>query len=545
MPENSGPPSGTGPGMRPRKIAPVRMPTIVEFLQAFGASAAVPAGPHPEDTDVSVSGVSIDSRNIQPGDLYIGLPGSKSHGASFAGRAVDAGAAAILTDDEGLRQLDGFSVPVLIGTELRSVVGPLSRLIFQSQPAGVKRPTLFGVTGTNGKTTTTYLLNSLLQALEHTTGLIGTIEIVAGEEAIPSQLTTPESPEVHGLLALMRERGLTAASMEVSSHAIAYRRVDGVKFDVAGFTNLTQDHLDLHGDMEDYYRTKAGLFTPERARHGVVVVDDAWGQRLAKEATIPMTTVSGPGSGDADADWTVASVEPDGLGHRFVLQDRKGGTLNCHTGLPGTFNILNAAVAAVMVLESGTPLDRIQEVLDGADPFTVQVPGRMELVGSEPAAIVDFAHNADALERALRSVRKPEPSKVIVVFGATGERDQGKRAEMGAIAARHADVVIVTDDDPHDEDPAAIRAAVYAGAEQAKADESLSSGLHNIAPRAAAIDAAVEMATARDTVLVAGRGHEVWQEINGINHALDDRVELRSSLTHHGFTPSAGGTVES
>lgn len=544
MPENSGPSNRAVLEMRPRKTVPVRVSAIVEFLQAFGAGSTANQGPHPADAEVSVSGVSIDSRDVQPGDLYIGLPGSRSHGAAFAGRAVEAGAAAVLTDPDGTAQLGECPVPVLVGTELRSVVGPLSRLIFQSQPAGVQRPTLFGVTGTNGKTTTTYLLNSLLRALDHTTGLIGTIEILAGEEAIPSQLTTPESPQVHGLLALMRERGLTAAAMEVSSHAIAYRRVDGVKFDVAGFTNLTQDHLDLHGDMEDYYRTKAGLFTPERARHGVIVVDDEWGERLVTDAAIPVTTVAS--AGHPDADWTVTDVEPAGLGHRFVLRHRSGDVLKCHTGLPGDFNVINAALAAVMVLESGASQARIQEALDTADPFTIQVPGRMELIGTEPAAIVDFAHNADALERALQSVRPPgSGGRVIIVFGATGQRDQGKRAIMGAVAARNADVVIVTDDDPHDEEPALIRTAVYDGAARARDDESLGCELHNIAPRAEAIAAAVDMAAGQDVILVAGRGHEIWQEISGVNHSLDDRVELRTSLSRRGFTPVPGITVES
>ncbi|WP_026819647.1 UDP-N-acetylmuramoyl-L-alanyl-D-glutamate--2,6-diaminopimelate ligase [Arthrobacter castelli] len=529
--------------MRPANVASVSISTVVEFLQAFGAAHAAVTSPLPEDTDVAVSGVSIDSRTVQPGDLYIGLPGARSHGAEFAPQAVEAGATVVLTDDAGARRLGECGVPVLVGTSLRSAVGPLSRLIFQSQPAGVQRPKLFGITGTNGKTTSTYLLDSLLRALENDTGLIGTIEILAGEESIPSQLTTPESPQIHGLLALMRERGLSAASMEVSSHAITYRRVDGVKFDVAGFTNLTQDHLDLHGDMEDYYQAKAALFSRERARRAVVAVDDEWGRRLASETMIPVTTLSGSGM---SADWTIPEVQPVGTGNRFVLHGPHGVRLQCHIPAPGAFNVMNAALAAVMVHESGVPAGRIQEVLDAADPFSVQVPGRMEVVGSAPAAIVDFAHNSDALERTLQSVRTPQESgRVIVVFGATGERDQGKRTVMGAIAARNADVVIVTDDDPHDEDAASIRAEVFEGADTARRDGGLSCELSNVAPRAAAIEAAVEMATRGDVILVAGRGHEVWQEVNGVNLPLDDRVELRAALQKHGFTPAGAERIES
>ncbi|HSU72194.1 MAG TPA: Mur ligase family protein, partial [Micrococcaceae bacterium] len=243
--------------------------------------------------DIAVTGISLNSRAIQPGDLYLALPGSQRHGAEFAEQAVAAGAVAVLTDDDGGRRLGapggaaraggagGPGVPLLIVEAPRKVAGAVAGFIYGSPEQTAVGMPLFAVTGTNGKTTTTYFINSLLQALGRSTGLIGTIEILAGDTAIPSQLTTPESTDVHALLALMRERGLQAASMEVSSHALAYGRVDGLVFDVAGFTNLTQDHLDLHGTMEEYFATKAGLFTPERARHAVITVDDAWGRRMA------------------------------------------------------------------------------------------------------------------------------------------------------------------------------------------------------------------------------------------------------------------------
>jgi UDP-N-acetylmuramoyl-L-alanyl-D-glutamate--2,6-diaminopimelate ligase len=217
-----------------------------------------------------------------------------------------------------------------------------------------------------------------------------------------------------------------------------------------------------------------------------------------------------------------------------------------NTGLPGSFNVANAALATVMVLASGVDPVKLQTALDERDPFTVAVPGRMQLVSTEPAAVVDFAHNPDALARALEAVRSPAPgSKVIVVFGATGQRDQGKRPDMGAIAARLADIVIVTDDDPHDEDAAAIRADVLAGAEAAKEAEGLSCRILESYPRADAIRQAVELAGPADTILVAGRGHEVWQEVKGVNLSLDDRVELRQSLTARGFTVLEAERIES
>ncbi|PNH80496.1 UDP-N-acetylmuramoyl-L-alanyl-D-glutamate--2,6-diaminopimelate ligase [Arthrobacter sp. AFG20] len=528
-------------GFRPTAVAAVELGVI-------GQSVGVPV-PR-ASASVQVTGISLDSRSVERGDLYVALPGAERHGADFAATAIGSGAAAVLTDDAGARLLavgSDLAVPVLVVAEPRSVVGRLSRLIYRSQDADFPGPSMFGVTGTNGKTTTTYFINALLQAMGKKTGLIGTIEILAGGDPIPSLLTTPESTDVHALLALMRERGLDAASMEVSSHAVSFRRVDGVVFDVVGFTNLTQDHLDLHGTMEEYYRTKAQLFTPARARAAVVTVDDEWGRRLAAQTELPVTTLATlqPGSGPA-ADWTVTAPKPRSLGTEFTLRGRNGTELRVHTGLPGAFNVSNAALALTMVLAGGADPAEVQAALDARDPFTVAVPGRMQLVATRPAAVVDFAHNTDALARALEAVRSPEPaSKVIVVFGATGQRDQGKRPSMGATAARLADVVIVSDDDPHDEDAAAIRAEVLVGATDAKEAEQLDCKIMEVFPRDAAIREAVNLASPEDTILVAGRGHEVWQEVKGVNLALDDRVELRNALTARGFTVLQDDGIES
>lgn len=500
-----------------------------------------------EGTDgVELTGVSLDSRSVEPGDLYVAVPGTARHAASFVPQAIEAGAVAVLTDEAGahLLALDADeTIPVLVVDDARAAAGPVAALVFESQPDSASRPLLIGVTGTNGKTTTTYFANSLLESLGHWTGLIGTIEIVVGGEAVPSRLTTPESTDVHALLALMREKGVTAASMEVSSHAIEYRRVDGVRYDAVGFTNLTQDHLDLHVTMEDYFAAKARLFTPERASRGVVVVDDSWGRRLADSAPIPVTTLSLAG---APAEWRLTNSRREGLGNAFVLAGPDGSSLRLRTGLPGTFNVANAALAALLVHTAGVPLDRIQQAADDADPFSVEVPGRMQLVTSRPAAVVDFAHNPDALERALAAVRPAGgPGRVIIVFGATGQRDQGKRPLMGAVAVRGAEVVIVTDDDPHDEDPAEIRGEVVEGARSEDAARGLGRTIEEIAPRAEAIRRAVELAGEDDVVLVAGRGHEVFQEVKGVNYALDDRVELRDALVARGFLGPVDEQIES
>lgn len=532
---------------------------------------------------VRVNGVSMDSRAICAGDLYVALPGTRAHGAQFAAQAVAGGAIAILTDDAGAEVLGkACAVPVLTVADPRAVTGVLAATIYgtcagtarASGVSALENMDLFGVTGTNGKTTTTYFLNSLVKAQGKTTGLIGTIEILAGSESIPSKLTTPESTDVHALLAVMAERGLGAASMEVSSHALAFGRVDSVVFDVAGFTNLTQDHLDLHGGMEEYFATKAALFTPQHARAAVITIDDAWGQRMARTSTVPTVTLStltlaareGRAATESSADWQVQDIRRDGIGSRFNLCGPDGAILTVRTGLPGEFNVSNAALALLMVLtrllgvDTGTDssvvrrgskrakdvVTELQSVLEAHDPFTIEVPGRMQLIGTAPVAVVDFAHNPDALKRALAAVRPDSPAaKVIVVFGATGERDVTKRPLMGAVVARGADVVIITDDDPHDEDPAAIRAAVLAGARETNELECLGRVVEEHGSRAAAIERAVELARAEDVILVAGRGHEIYQEVKGVNISLDDRVELRAALTSHGFPLTGASKIES
>ncbi|RAX50982.1 UDP-N-acetylmuramoyl-L-alanyl-D-glutamate--2,6-diaminopimelate ligase [Arthrobacter sp. AQ5-05] len=515
--------------LRPLKKRTTTLRAMLEYLHETGRGANIIG-----NGEAKVTGICLDSRAVLPGDLYVAVPGARFHGAQFAAAAAQAGAAAVLTDIEGEAAASALGLPVLLAGDVREVVGELAALVYGTDE---DCPELFGLTGTNGKTTTSYMIRSVLRALGRETGLVGTIEISAGQTPIPSILTTPEAPQLHGLMARMRELGVTSATMEVSSHSLSYRRVDGLRFAVSGFTNLTQDHLDLHGSMQEYFATKAALFDLERSDLAVLTVDDEWGRAMAAQATAEVWTLATTGTG-TDADWVVVNVLPAGLGHRFELHGPEEQVITAVTGLPGDFNVSNAALAVVMVLASGVELGQLQAALDAANPLTVQVPGRMQVIAESPAAIVDFAHNPDALARALGSVRSTEPgSKVIVVFGATGERDATKRPIMGAVAARHADVVIVTDDDPHSEDPARIREAVAAGARAEILANGLGSEVHEIHPRAAAIAAAAAMAGIHDTILVAGRGHEVFQEVMGVNLELDDRRELRRALLANGFHP--------
>ena len=492
------------------------------------------------DPRVVVTGVTLDSRAIRPGDLYAALPGANVHGADFVVAAVGLGAVAILTDPAGaaLLALKEVSVPVLVVPEPRAVLGGVAALVYGRASEGL---TMLGITGTNGKTTTAYLLDSALRALGRVTGLIGTVETRIGEDRIKSVRTTPESADLHALFAVMLERGVDTCTMEVSSHALTLHRVDGVRFDLVAFTNLSQDHLDFHGSMESYYLAKASLFTPDRAAQGVVCVDDEWGQRLVRESGVPVVSVSS--RQDVAADWLIQPSGQDGSAFELVGQGQR---LSLLSALPGDFNRVNTAVAALVLLAAGYAGDAIGQAL-AADPH---VPGRMERVRVEdvhfvesvqasvqrrmPLAVVDFAHTPDAVAAALKALRHNTSGSLIVVLGAGGDRDPGKREAMGAAAAAYADRVVVTDDNPRSEDPADIRAALLRGAFAHDRTAGRPPGrIIEIGDRGAAIRAAVAQSAAADTVVVLGKGHESGQDIAGVVHPFDDRSELRAALIEH------------
>ena len=463
------------------------------------------------DLATTVTGLTLSSQRTFRGDLYAALPGARAHGMTYAADALAEGAVALLTDPAGAGAAPE-GVPLLVVAEPRRLLGRLAARVY-GDPAAAMR--MVGVTGTQGKTTTTRLAEGGLQRAGIRAGVIGTVGTrIAGEE-VPTTLTTPEAPDLHALFALMRERDVVACAMEVSSHALVMGRVDGVVFDVAVFLNLGRDHLDFHADEEDYYRAKASLFTAERARLALVGVDDEHGRRLAAETVLPVRTFSTEGQ---DADWTVTDVRPGPEGTTFRALG-PGIDVAAAVPLPGGFNVTNALAAIAACAEAGLEAGAVAEGIASGGG----VPGRFERVdaGQPFPVVVDYAHKPDAVAAALEALRPLATGRLIVVLGAGGDRDAGKRPLMGEIAARLADVVVVTDDNPRTEDPATIRAALLEGARAGTAE------LVEEGDRRTAIATALGRARPGDIVLVAGKGHESGQEVDGVVHPFDDREVVR------------------
>lgn len=466
------------------------------------------------DGDTVVTGLSLVSGRVEPGDLFIAAPGARGHGADYVGDAVARGAAALLTDSRGANAMP--EIPTIVVDNPRGLLAGLSAW-FYDQPSTAFRT--IGVTGTQGKTTTTYLAEAALAPCR--SAIVGTIGTrIAGTQA-RSALTTPEAPDLQALFAVMREEQVDACVMEVSSHALSLGRVDGFCFDVAVFLNLGRDHLDFHGDLQSYFLAKAALFTPEHSRHAVVNADDVQGRALIELIgdRIPVTTFSTAG---AAADWRAANIRPHRLGTDLSVLTPNGRDVPLSVPLPGVFNVSNAVAVLAALDAAGFDVDQAAAGIASSPG----VPGRMERIeeGQDFTVVVDYAHKPDAITAVLAALRPVTPGRLIVVLGAGGDRDQGKRPLMGQAAAQVADLVIVTDDNPRSEDPAAIRSSVLAGASAGPA------AVQEIGDRREAIAHAIAVAHRGDAVVVAGKGHESGQEIAGEIRPFDDRVVVREAL---------------
>ena len=514
--EEASTPRSAVAALRPRRPRRTR---LSELLPAVGPQRVeVEPG---LAADVAISGITLDSRLVQPGDLYVALPGSTRHGADFAELAVMAGAVAVLTDLPGRERLTALPAPVVAVADPRRLLGGLAAAVYGHPSHG---RLMFGITGTNGKTTTSYLLEAALRSAGLPTGVVGTLGFtldgvtVAGPR---TTITTPEAPELQAVLAVLAERGAAAMVMEVSSHALALGRVDALTFDVAAFTNFGRDHLDFHGDLDAYFEAKARLFTPERARRAVVNLDDERGQllaeRLRRSGQLELCGVSlYPGR----ADYTVTSSARLGDGRVAVTARTPDSELEFTLGLPGDFNVRNALTALAMADLAGVNLEQAALGLAQAG-----VPGRMQRVSLSPpgpAVFVDFAHTPQAVTAVLNALAG---ARRVVVLGCGGDRDPHKREPMGAAAVAGAEVVVVTDDNPRSEDPAAIRAEILRGAhaeQQAQRRHGREVAVVDGGDRRSAIELGMTRTGRADVLAVLGKGHETGQEAAGRILPFDD-----------------------
>ncbi len=466
--------------------------------------AAVVSGRLVGDGGVRVVDVTHDSHEAGQGSLFVAIRGFRTDGHRFVDEAVGAGSPAVVVD----RDVD-VAVPRIVVADTRRALGPLAAEV-HGRPS--ERLAVVGVTGTNGKTTVTHMLEAIASGTGHLPGMIGTIQARVGGKVIPSVRTTPEASDLQRMLAEMARRGADVVAMEVSSHALALGRVDATGFAVAAFTNLGRDHLDFHGDVERYFAAKRELFRPDRTRTAVIWTDDPFGARLAAEVSTPTITVGL----SADADLVGRIVETS-LAGSLVTVTYRGRTVEVRVPLPGRFNVANGLVALGCAVALGWDLAEAAAALADAPP----VPGRFELVAVDGAAgvVVDYAHTPDAIAAAISTARRLAAGRVIVVFGAGGDRDREKRPLMGAAAAA-ADVTVVTSDNPRTEDPEAIIDEVMAGVPgEAEVVREVD--------RERAIGIALELAGPSDLVLVLGKGHEQGQEVGDRVIPFDDRAVVR------------------
>ncbi|MGN7976779.1 Mur ligase family protein [Microbacterium sp. 22195] len=486
---------------------------------------------------VQLSGITLATADLRAGEAFVAIQGVNRHGAEFAQTAADQGAVAIITDAAGADIAASAGLPIVIVDDPRGVLGELSAWVYGTG-ASDPLPLLFGTTGTNGKTSVSHLLQGIFDQLGVVSGLSSTAERHIAGEVIVSRLTTPEASEMHALLALMRERNVEAVAVEVSAQALSRHRVDGIVFDVAGFTNLSHDHLDDYADMEEYFQAKLPLFTPERARRGVISLDSAYSPRVVEAASIPVVTVGTPSiAADPDAaaaaDWVVTIDDERQAGTVFTLTGRDGRTLTTMVPVIGQHMAANAGLAIVMLLEAGYDWDRIAAAFERDGQILAYLPGRTQFISGEtgPAVYVDFGHSPDAFEKTLAAVRRVTPGKVLMLFGADGDRDATKRYDMARTAVEGSDILVVTDHHPRFEDPDSIRATLVAGARKARPDAEI----HEFSPPEKAIVAAVGMVGEGDAILWAGPGHQDYRDIRGVRTPYSARELARRALIAAGW----------
>ena len=471
------------------------------------------------NAQVNISGITSDSRNVQAGDLFLALQGvgqNSQHGGTFAQQAIANGAVAILSD--GKFDSADLKVPVVTMPNLPMFVGDLTSW-FYSHPS--RSMLTVGITGTNGKTTTASLLSQLWKLADRESGCIGTLGVDIGNEHFAGTHTTPEATHIQSILACMAERHITHAVMEVSSHALAQHRVSGTRFSLVGFSNLSQDHLDFHQTMEQYFAAKAKLFTVEFADRGFINIDDAHGLKLSEISEIPVVSLS---RFNSSATWHYVRAELARSGFDISIRGAGGILIEGFLPLVGAHNLDNALMAIAMAVESG-----VDPLLIAARLHEIRgIPGRLEKIelGQAFTAVVDFAHSPDSVSQVLATLRVSTPGKLIAVLGCGGDRDKTKRPLMGSALIDGSDIAIFTSDNPRSENPEEILKDMT---------RSLSLPQSSLIEldRRTAIARAVELAEPGDCVAILGKGHESGQEINGVKNPFDDRLELAEAIGGH------------
>lgn len=520
-------PSNLPPVLRPDS-PPVH--SLADFVERFAVDVRGDVG------GVSLTGITLATADLRPGDVFVAVRGVNRHGAEFSAAAAEKGAVAVVTDADGADLAEASGLPVILVDDPRAALGDLSAWVY-STGRDDDLPILFGTTGTNGKTSVSHILEGILGQLGATTGLSSTAERHIAGQIVVSRLTTPEAYEMHALLALMRERGVEAVAVEVSAQALSRRRVDGIVFDVAGFTNLTHDHLDDYADMREYFEAKLPLFLPDRSRRAVVCVDSEQGAEVVRRSQVPTVTVGTPAlASDPDAaaaaDWVVEILDERQVGTEFRLTSRDGRSLTTMVPVIGRHMAANAGLAIVMILEGGYSWDRLVSALDGSR-IEAYLPGRTELVSGEtgPAVYVDFGHSPDAFEKTLSAVRRVTPGKVVMLFGADGDRDATKRHDMGRTAVNGSDILVITDHHPRHEDPDSIRATLIEGARLSRPDAEIL----EFSPPERAIIESVALVGDGDAILWAGPGHQDYRDIRGVRTPYSARELARRALRAAGW----------
>lgn len=463
--------------------------------------------------NITITGVSIDSHQIEAGDLFVAVAGAKVHGATYAGNAKLNGAIAVLTDDVGAALIT--DLPVLVVANPRASAGVIAAWL-HNEP--MRDMFSVGVTGTNGKTTVTTLLHQIAMAASRQSGLVGTVETRIGAEIVEALRTTPEAPELQSLVAVMRERHMSNLFVEVSSHAVSLNRIGGSHFDIAAFTNLSQDHLDFHADMDSYFAAKAELFTYKYADTAYINIDSVWAVKLLEIQELPVVSIS---RNAKSADWYFERIEVGVHNTVIAIRGTGGILIETTTKLLGDFNLDNLLMAIAISVASGIdPID-----IAAITPSLTGAEGRLEKVdlGQSFTALVDYAHSPDSVIRVLETLRESAAGKVIAVLGCGGDRDKSKRPLMGAALLAGADVAIFTSDNPRSEDPAQIIKEMVSGL-TLPATSSIE------LDRKRAVEIAVAAAKAGDVVVILGKGHEPGQEIAGIKHNFDDRLVLAAAI---------------